>query len=203
MHPVVFLVVAGKMLDGYADTGLLLYAPGHCRRHHTAHQRILREILKIAPAQGIPVDVHARRQPHRDAECPEFLGDRFPDRFHQFRIESLRQHRPDRDRRRDLIPQARPLMPDGFVEKPYFEHLKPVPRLDDVSRRAVDLDIIIKIFELRRIQKEKKSMKKFRSLLIAIIMVFVGFAGAVLAACGGNNDNMERNHQNRRCASLL
>ncbi len=33
-------------------------------------------------------------------------------------------------------------------------------------------------------------MKKFRSLLIAIVMIFVGFAGALLVACGGNNDNM-------------
>ena len=33
-------------------------------------------------------------------------------------------------------------------------------------------------------------MRKFRSILIAIIMVLVGFAGAVLVACGGDNDNM-------------
>ena len=60
---VIFLIVAGKVLGagGYRSALQALY---HRGGQLAGDQRVLGEIFKIAPAQRIAVDIHARRQQH-------------------------------------------------------------------------------------------------------------------------------------------
>ena len=62
-HPVILLIIAGKMFHGYAASGMALYAFCHCRCHHSRQIRIFRIIFKVTSAQGIPLDIHSRSQP--------------------------------------------------------------------------------------------------------------------------------------------
>ena len=71
-HAAVFLIVGGEVLDAGTDA-LGLDAVDHRRGQLAGQQGILGEVLEIAPAQGMPLDVHGRTEQDRDV-CRSALG---------------------------------------------------------------------------------------------------------------------------------
>ena len=84
-HPIFFLTVCRKMLQIRQNAGAL-NAFCHGCRHHTGEIRILGIALRQAPAQGIPVDVHAGAENHIDPLASELTGNDAAVLFHKLRV---------------------------------------------------------------------------------------------------------------------
>ncbi len=91
MHPVVFLVVEGKVLDGGADAALLFHTDGVCSCAFTCNKGILGIVLKVSSAKRISVNVHARCQPQGNAKLNHFLTDDGAGLLDGLHIPALRQ----------------------------------------------------------------------------------------------------------------
>ena len=74
VEPLVLLIVGGKMLEAGACAGALC-ALHPCRAHRARNAGILGEILKVAPAQRVALDVDAGSQHHIHAVGKSFLTD--------------------------------------------------------------------------------------------------------------------------------
>ena len=84
-HAVGLLVVGREVLHGRADA-LALDAPHQRAGQLTGHQRVLSEVLEVAAAQRVPLDVHAWTEQHADAERPALLAERDADGVQQFSV---------------------------------------------------------------------------------------------------------------------
>ncbi len=102
-HTVVFLVIAGIMLDGSAAAVYGLYAVGHGSSHLTGEQRILGVVFKVASAERIAVDVHARCKPQGYVEFIHFFRYGFADFVHHFFVPGLGKQRADGESGTELI----------------------------------------------------------------------------------------------------
>ena len=69
---VIFLIVAGKMLQRDPCPAETLQAVRYRRRTGTGDKRIFRIILKISAAKRIPVQIHRGRQPQFHMEALHF-----------------------------------------------------------------------------------------------------------------------------------
>jgi hypothetical protein len=73
-HPVGFLVVRGEVLHAAAD--LLRLQPVDHRRGEPAGQvRVFGEVLEVAPAQRVPLDVESRAEDRRDVLGPRLRAE--------------------------------------------------------------------------------------------------------------------------------
>ena len=62
-HPAGLLIVQGEMLDGCADM-LRLDTLDVGRRHLSGYDRVFGEVLEIAAAEGVPLDIDGRSEHH-------------------------------------------------------------------------------------------------------------------------------------------
>ena len=102
-HPVIFLIVAGKMFYGGTASGHFLHAQRHGACHDSGKKRIFRIVFKVSSTERIPMDVHARSEPQGYLEFLHLMADHFSDLFDQLRIPGLCQKGPYRNRRAILI----------------------------------------------------------------------------------------------------
>ena len=82
---------------------MLLDASGICGGTETGNQGILGIIFKVAAAEGIPLDVHARRKPEGHAEFLHFFSHNVAGFFHCLHVPGLGQQGGDVDGRAVLI----------------------------------------------------------------------------------------------------
>ncbi|MPN22396.1 hypothetical protein SDC9_169779 [bioreactor metagenome] len=85
-HAQVFLVVAGEMLEAGAHARPL-YAADPCLSHFARQIRVFREILKIAPAERITLDVDPGAQHHLHILEGRFPADGLRHLAHQAGVE--------------------------------------------------------------------------------------------------------------------
>ena len=85
-QPVGLLVVGRVVLDRRADA-LALQALDERRAEHAGDERVLGEVLEVAPAQGGALDVDAGAEDDVDALRARLLADRRPDPPHELRVE--------------------------------------------------------------------------------------------------------------------
>ena len=85
VEPLVLLIVGGKMLEAGACAGALR-ALHPCRAHRARNAGILGEILKVAPAQRVALDVDAGSQHHIHTVGKSFLTDGLSLGFQQFGV---------------------------------------------------------------------------------------------------------------------
>ena len=76
--PVLFFVVAGKMLERAADA-LALGTLDEGGGEHAGEEGILGEVLEVAAAEGRAVEVDGRPEPEADAIFTDFLADGLAD----------------------------------------------------------------------------------------------------------------------------
>ena len=96
MVTVIFLIITAEMLDRHKASSSGLYPSAHGSRHLSRQQRVFGIILKVAPAQRIPVDIHARRQPVGNTVSLHLFSHRFSDTLYKSCIPRLRQSKPYR-----------------------------------------------------------------------------------------------------------
>ena len=84
------LVVAGKVLDAGRPAGGL-HAAHHGRRHFARQIRIFGEILEVAAAERVAVNIHARPQQHMRIKVLHLLRNQRIELLHAFGIESAGQ----------------------------------------------------------------------------------------------------------------
>ena len=83
------------MLDGRAAALVRLHAAGHGGCHLTGNERILRVILKVAPAADRTMDVHRGGQPQMHAEALHLLADNVAALLHKGGVKALGQRGAD------------------------------------------------------------------------------------------------------------
>ena len=120
-HPVIFLIIAGKMLDRYTASCFILHSPGDCGGEYSREKRIFREIFKITPAERVSLDIHAGCKPEIDMEFPHLLRDRTSKLSEQLRIPGLRQSSACRERRTVMIICIRVFMDFHRFQKSVFK----------------------------------------------------------------------------------
>jgi hypothetical protein len=84
------LVVGRVVLDRRADA-LALQALDERRAEHAGNERVLREVLEVAPAERRALDVDARAEDHVDALRARLLADRRPDPVYELGVERRAQ----------------------------------------------------------------------------------------------------------------
>ena len=84
-HPIRLVVVGDEVLQAGADT-LRLHPTGHGCGETPRHHGILGEVLEVASAGRMTLDVQARSEEHPDALCPRLATQRRADLLDQRRV---------------------------------------------------------------------------------------------------------------------
>ena len=112
------LIVDTEVLDRRTASRMLLHAVRDGGREPPAHQRILRVVLEIPPAEDMPVNVERGRQPELNTETLHLIPDDIPAKCRKIRVPALRDRRADRNRGSELIPDflspLRPVREEGL-----------------------------------------------------------------------------------------
>ena len=83
------------MLDGRAAALMSLHTARHGGGHLAGDERILRVVLKVAPAADRTMDVQRRGKPQMHAEVLHLLADDVTAPLHKIRVKALRQRGAD------------------------------------------------------------------------------------------------------------
>ena len=83
------------MLDGRAAALMSLHTARHGGGHLAGDERVLRVVLKVAPAADRTMDVQRRGKPQMHAEVLHLLADDVTAPLHKIRVKALRQRGAD------------------------------------------------------------------------------------------------------------
>ena len=96
-HSVIFLVVAGKVLDRYALAVYRLDTLGVSSGTKSCNQRIFRIILKVSSAQRISVNIHSGCEPEIYTEFLHLFTYKTAELLDKIEVPGLCQSRSRRD----------------------------------------------------------------------------------------------------------
>ena len=97
------LIVGRQVLDAGSLAGVLLHASGNGSSKNAGEIGVLRVVFKVSAAQGIALDVQARRQPEVDPQLLHFGSGNIPGQLGQLWIPALGQLHRHRQCRAILI----------------------------------------------------------------------------------------------------
>lgn len=92
------LIVSGKVFDGYAMLPVRLQAHSKIGGGQAGNKRVFRIVFKAPPAQGVPVDIHARTQDDGHMEGFHLLGKGGADLLLHLFVPGLSDHYANRER---------------------------------------------------------------------------------------------------------